>query len=128
MLQETLESLAKQLGDVTQSRSHRYGVKDDRGITMDCLKVVSAGAGDYLGVSHAMRDGVFTLNLARSTDLMNWRYVGTLDNHASQGEMLRERDGAFLVAYEHDEPNSCFVRLRRYANREAWRRGSLPRR
>lgn len=125
MSKSVLESLAKQLGDVTQSVAHRYGVQDDRGITMDCLKITAVGPGEYLGVSHAMRDEVFTLNLSRSTDLMNWRHVTTLDNHASQGEMLRERDGAFLVAYEHDEPNSCFVRLRRYANREALEKGKF---
>lgn len=121
----TLESLAKQLGDVTQSIAYRYGVQDDRGITMDCLKIVAVGPREYLGVSHAMRDGVFSLNLSRSTDLMHWRFITTLDTHASQGEILREPDGAFLLAYEHDEPNSCFVRLRRYANRAAFEKGTF---
>jgi hypothetical protein len=126
MRNNTLESLAAALGDVTRAAAHRYGVRDDRNVTMDCLKVVQIAPGDYLGVSHALQRGPnerFLLNLARSSDLLNWRHITTLDGNASQGELYRDRDGSFLLAYEHDEPNSCFVRVRRYADRAALEKG-----
>lgn len=128
MQDKTLESLAATLGDVTRATAHRYGVRDDRDVTMDCLKVVQIAPGDYLGVSHALRrtpEERFLLSLSRSSDLLNWRYITTLDEHASQGEIHRDRDGSFLLAYEHDEPNSCFVRLRRYADRAALEKGKF---
>jgi hypothetical protein len=127
----TLEQLAVTLGDVTRATAYRYGVKDDRGVTMDCLKILPLAPGDYLGVSHALLRTPterFVLNLARSKDLLNWTYITTLDEHASQGELYRNpADGSILVAYEHDEPNSCFVRLRRYGNRAALEKGQFTR-
>lgn len=123
-----LEKLAARLGDVRSATEWRYGTRDDRNVTMDCLRIVAASPGDYLGISHALvrpaaDEPYFSLNLAHSTDLLRWRYVTTLDNHASQGELYRDRDGSFLIAYEHDEPNSVYVRVRRYADRAALEKG-----
>ncbi|GAB4456512.1 MAG: hypothetical protein OHK0029_14610 [Armatimonadaceae bacterium] len=114
-----LEALAAYLGNVTGALASRYGLKDNRNSTLDCLKIVMASPGDYLGVAHALRNDVFELNLVHSTDLFTWTQIATLDTHASQGELHRNPDGSYLVAYEHDEPNSNFIRLRRYANRTA---------
>jgi hypothetical protein len=122
---ERLSDLAAALGNVAGASAVRFGLRDDRGRVMDCLKIVAAGPGEYLGVSHALTNDVFQLNLAHSTDLLNWRFVAMLDVHASQGEIYRDKDGVFLVAYEHDQPGSNFVRLRRYKDRAALEKGKF---
>lgn len=119
------QELTNRLGDVTKALSHRYGAKDDQGKTLDCLKIAALPDGTYLGVSHALTEGVFHLRLSRSTDLLTWSYIATLDTHASQGELTAQPDGSFWLAYEHDEPNSCFVRLRHYASRALLEKGKF---
>ncbi|MGC4043076.1 MAG: hypothetical protein QM758_04665 [Armatimonas sp.] len=116
------EALAAWLGDLRQAR---FGLRDDTGATLDCLKIAPDPAGGYLGVNHTMKDGVFHLRLTQSTDFINWRYLATLDTHASQGELLPLSNGTFVLAYEHDEPNSTFVRVRRYTSREDLIRGKF---
>lgn len=111
------------LGDVTDSLAHRYGVRDHLGIAMDCLKVIPMGAADFLGVSHARLADRFVLRLSRSSDLLAWRHVVDLDGNASQGDLAPQPDGSFWLAYEHDEPNSVFIRLRRYASRADLEKG-----
>lgn len=127
MQTSTPQSLAARvaafLGDVTDSLAHRYGVRDHLGLSLDCLKVVPMGENDYLGVSHARIADRFVLRLSRSRDLLEWRHVVDLDGNASQGDLAPQPDGSFWLAYEHDEPNSVFVRLRRYASRADLEKG-----
>lgn len=115
--------LAAWLGNVTDAASWRYGLKDDQKVGLDCLKLVQLGKDDFLGVSHALRDKRFVLRLTHSRDLLRWTHVADLDTHASQGHLAAQPDGSFWLAYEHDEPNACFVRLRRYPNRAALEQG-----
>lgn len=111
---EDAQRLLERLGDVTKSVAHRYAAKDDAGNVMDCLKIVPLGRGDFLGVYHAMKDTVFFVHAARSKDLLQWKHVATLDDHASQPTLHRSRDGSFLIAYEKDAPNQVWMRLRHY--------------
>ena len=115
--------LAELLGDVRSAPEWRYGLRDDGKVGLDCLKVVTAGLDDHVGVSHAMRGGRFVLRLHRSRDLFTWRHVVDLDDHASQGDLFPQPDGSWWLAYEHDEPNSVFIRLRRYRSRADLERG-----
>lgn len=121
-MNSTAEALATWLGDLRQAR---FGLRDTTGATLDCLKIVADPAGGYLGVNHTMKDGVFHLRLTHSTGFLTWRYLTTLDTHASQGELLPLPNGTFVLAYEHDEPNSTFVRARRYSSRENLMRGKF---
>ena len=50
---------------------------------MDCLKLFQAGDGQYMGLYHTLRKGVFSIHLARSTDLLHWAHVKSLDAHAT---------------------------------------------
>ena len=60
--------------DVTESTGHVYSLRDSQGNSMDALQVIEDDERGYLGVYHTYKDGVFTANLARSPDLLNWRF------------------------------------------------------
>lgn len=110
----------------------RFAASDDQGATLDCLKIVEDAPQRYLGVSHALRDGVFELRLSESTDLLHWQYVAVLDRHAHQGT-LRRVGVAWLVAYEKDGPDGNWIELAAYPTTadlraaKPERRISLPR-
>jgi hypothetical protein len=115
-------TLQVMLEDVRGAGGHRYGVRDDRGSTLDCLKIVESPTGGYLGISHAMRDGAFTLQLSHSQDLLRWKHLIDLDRNASQPDLVLTPHGP-LVAYEKDSPQGNWVRLRHYPDMNALRAG-----
>jgi hypothetical protein len=106
------------LENVRAGAGHRYAARDDKGNGLDCLKIVEVGKGNYLGVYHSQKEGVFTLKLARSSDLLNWKHVRDLDVHAHQGTLSGGR-GPVMLAYEKDGPNGNWIRLRRYVSASA---------
>ena len=112
--------LTRHLESVPAAELSVYGLKDSLGQRMDCLEVfqapAAASAGVYYGVYHTPQAGAFVTHLARSTDLRSWSHLTALDTHASQPAVHPCSDGSFLVAYEHDEPNSVWIRLRWYRN------------
>ncbi len=94
-----LASVIEQVGAAT---AHRYGTRDDRGYSMDTLKVIPAGDGSYLGVYHSLIGGAFTTMLATSHDLVTWTHVADLEPNASQPTIARLPGGEFVVAFEKD--------------------------
>jgi hypothetical protein len=114
------------LENVKASAGHRYAAKDDKGDGLDCLKIVEVGKGNYLGVYHAQKNGVFTLKLARSSDLLNWKHVRDLDDHAHQGT-LTSATGPMMLAYEKDGSQGNWIRFRAYASAESLLAGSHQR-
>ena len=109
--------LARHLESVEEAESCIYGLKDSDGRGMDCLKLFQAlddNTGVCYGVYHKRSRGVFAIHLAQSTDLKHWKHIGKLDEHASQATVWPCENGGFLLAYEKDAPNSCWIRLRYY--------------
>ena len=84
------------LGDVVGSTGHRYAVTDNAGNTTDTVKIITNRAGGYLGVYHTGSK----VNLASSTDLVNWVFRRTLDPQATQPTMCALSTGGFLTATE----------------------------
>jgi hypothetical protein len=78
----------------------RYGTRDDRGVSMDTLKIIENAAGGYLGVHHDFTGDHFEVHLATSTDLLTWRHHTVLDHPASQPTIASTPDGGFLLAAE----------------------------
>ncbi|QDU58228.1 hypothetical protein Pan181_44610 [Aeoliella mucimassa] len=107
-------SIAHQLASVPDSLAHQYGARDDRGHSLDCLNPYQDDQHRILGVYHYLRDGVFHLALGESSDAVHWKFLAKLDTHASQGQLLQTPDGEYLLAYEKDAPNSCWIRIARY--------------
>jgi hypothetical protein len=68
---------------------------------MHTLKVVKSPSGGYLGVYHTVSAGRFTVKVATSVDLLNWRFAANLTQDASQPTIYPLRWGATLVAYEN---------------------------
>ena len=114
--------VAQQIADVRQSLAHRYGAHDDKGHSLDCLNPFQDNSGAILGVYHYLKDDVFHLALAESDNGIDWRFVCELDQHASQGQLYQTPAGEYLLAYEKDAPNSCWIRITRFANLEALRK------
>ena len=90
--------LSEAISTVTEATDHRYGARDDRGATLDGLKVIRA-RGRYVGVYHAPGGSSFDVHVATSPDLMTWTRRATLDVDASQATLARAGRG-FVVAYE----------------------------
>jgi hypothetical protein len=88
--------------NVTSATAYRYHTRDDKGSTMDTLKVIPSPGGGYLGVYHTLTAGVFVTKLARSTNLLTWTHVVDLEPNASQPTIAPLSDGGFLVGYEKD--------------------------
>lgn len=114
------DGLVRQLEDVSGAKLQVYTLRDDRGQGMDCLKVFqpATAAGTYYGVYHNFQAGVLVTHVARSTDLVQWTHLTALDEHASQPAIHGCDNGGYLLAYEHDEPNSVWIRLRYYDSLE----------
>ncbi|MEU7869371.1 hypothetical protein [Dactylosporangium sp. NPDC049140] len=78
-----------------------YCVRDDRGRTMDTLKVIADPAGGYLAVYHCgVGQGIYEVHVATSSDLAAWTWRARLDGFASQPYVTALPDGGFLVAVE----------------------------
>jgi len=108
--------LTRVIEEFPSATAHRYALRDDTGATMDCLKVAQGAKPGYFGVYHTLSEGAFTLKLARSSDLLNWRWVVNLDRRAHQGTLRIEGQRVFL-AYEKDQPGKPnWIRVREYAS------------
>jgi Bacterial Ig domain len=88
------------LQDVTGADGRSYRTRDNQGMGMDTAKVVADGPGSYLAVYHTLLPNGFHVRLATSTDLLQWTYVTTLEERASQPTIAALAGGGFLVAYE----------------------------
>jgi hypothetical protein len=93
-------SLREVVEDVPGSTAYRYATKDDLRNSMHTLKIVKSPFGGYLGVYHSVAAGRFTVKVATSVDLLNWRFAANLAPDASQPTIYPLRWGAALVAYE----------------------------
>jgi len=100
----------------------RYQAVDDKGVGLDCLKVVQTGKSAYLGAHHALLNGVFELRLVESTDLLRWNHLRIVESHAHQGT-LYSWDGKWLLAWEKDGANGNWIRIQGFDSVEDLRAG-----
>ena len=107
--------LLDSLGSVIDSDGHRYDAKDNLGNRLDTLKIIQVGRSRYVGVHHTLLDGHFTVMVASSTNLLDWRHRGVLAGDGSQPTIAPLGRG-FVVAYEHDAPKGIGLRFRHYPN------------
>jgi len=100
--------LSAAIEDVAGATAFRYGARDDLGHEMDTLTVLAAPDGDgFVGLYHSLGDGPLTLdvNLATSTDLMEWTWQTTLAEAASMPAIRPATDGGYVVAWEQEPGN-----------------------
>jgi hypothetical protein len=113
------------LQDVEGADRSQYQTRDHAGRGMDTAKVIADGPGSYLAVYHTLFPDGFHVRLATSTDLLEWTYVTTLEERASQPTIAALSGGGFLVAYEKNGSGttcrgsgSCLA-FEHYPNRDA---------
>ena len=93
---------------------------------MDCLEVFQPkGKTETYGVYHTLKNGIFSVHLATSKDLRTWTHLVELDEHASQAAIHETAEGSFLIAYEKDAPNSCWIGIRYYKDFDALTQGKM---
>lgn len=90
------------LQDVTMADGSSYHTNDDQNVGLDTAKIIPNPQGGYLAVYHHLINNIFQVRLAISSDLLNWDYVATIENGASQPTVAALSDGSFVVAYEKD--------------------------
>ena len=120
--------LAEKLENLPEAGFHQFGLHDNEGRSMDCLEVFQPkGKTNAYGVHHTLRNRVFSVHLATSKDLRTWTHLVELDKHASQAAIHETADGTFLMAYEKDATNSCWIGIRFYMNLDALTQGKYTR-
>ena len=97
--------LVDAITDAAGATAVRYGLRDDRGVSMDTVKVAehtNQAGGSYLSVYHSRsgRGRPFRVYLATSSDLLTWRQRVVLDRDASQPMLTALAGGGFLLAVE----------------------------
>ena len=112
--------------DIPGSAGHRYGVKDSRGVGMDCMRVVFSPVGPvkrYLAVYHHHdRDTkTYEVYLAQSFNLLHWEFLRRLVNNADMADLaVDEATGCVLLVYEHflsaKSQWPCSVGMRKYSS------------
>lgn len=125
--------LRSAIEDVTGATAYRYFVRDNEGTSLDGLKVIQNPKGGYLGVYHSLQQGVFTVKLARSANLLTWVRVANLDIDASQPTLAATPAGGFVLADEKDSgctgagPGGTCLGFRHYPNVPALLAGAADR-
>ena len=76
-----------------------FGLEDNLGQPMDCLRIIALQSGSYLGVYQVGSGNHFVVDLAVSSDLRTWRELQTLQQNASQPDLVAA-GGGFLLATE----------------------------
>jgi calcineurin-like phosphoesterase family protein len=132
------QELAGYVSDVPTATAYRYDLRDDQGSPMIGLKVASNPKGGYVGVYHQVVGSTILVKLARSTDLLNWTYLGNLvdgQNATLQRIDLPSEpayDKSFVLAYQRSSGcggtggtgGTCLIFLR-YPNVDALLAGSF---
>jgi hypothetical protein len=127
-LTEESTDLIARLEDTDAAKT--FQLRDNKGHGLDCLDVFQAKKtkkSGYYGVSHSLKKGLLSVHLTHSADLRTWTHLAELDQHGSQATIHETPDGAFLLAYEKDAPNSCWLRLRHYPDLTALSKGKFDR-
>src|SRR2546423_14254058 len=77
--------------------THQFNTLDDQNVGMDTAKIIPNPSGGYLAVYHHLFGTAFQVRLAVSgasgDPLLNWHYVWTLENDASQPTIASLSDG-----------------------------------
>ena len=105
-------TLRSAIENVPEATARRYAAHDDRGHSMDTLKIISSPSGGYLGVYHSGPQGSFRVYLAESRDLLHWVYKAQLDSGASQPTIAALSDSGFLLADEASGNRTAKLRPR----------------
>jgi hypothetical protein len=116
---------------VTDATAYRYATRDDRGRSMDTLKIIPRPGGGYLGVYHSGPHGAYRVYVAESRDLLHWTSKALLDNDASQPAIAALSDSGYLLAEEASAGRAAgprlLLRFRHYASLAALLAGRADR-
>lgn len=95
--------------NVTAANGKKYNAKDNVGHSMDCAKIIANPEGGFIAVYHTYVNGEAKVNLASSTDLLNWTWIrelaGSNTGSASQPTIKVASDGGFVMAWEQEPSN-----------------------
>jgi hypothetical protein len=85
-----------------------FGLKDNLGQPMDCLRVIALRPGSYLGVYQVGTGNRFVVDLAASTNLRTWRELHILQRNASQPDLVAAGGGFLLATEATSEADSSY--------------------
>lgn len=115
--------------DVTQATAFKYRAKDDRGGSMDGVKVLADPTGGYLAVYHTSRAGMLNAKLATSTNLLDWTWRRDLAGPRTAMPALAFTPGGgfVLVCEKGDVMGQIGLHFEYYTNRAALFAGTVAR-
>lgn len=105
--------------NVSGASAKRESVKDSLGQSMDCLKVIQTD-GKFVAVYH--QNGY--VNIATSTDCMNWTFVNRLSSAGEASQpYLYQSGSSYILAWEREVNRTVVLRwftsaANLYANRD----------
>ena len=114
---EARAALRGLIEDITAATAFRYDLTDDRGYPMGPSKIIwipqaAAFAAAYFTWSEVER--AFHVNLATSTDLLQWTWRQEYGAGASQPTIAAASDGGYVLAWEQ-EPDPIHLTIAYYA-------------
>lgn len=112
----TTQEIIEVFEDVTNASAHRYNSMDDQNCRVDTIKIIDNPEGGYLGVYHSFVNENFQVRLATSTDLLNWKFIRTIENSSSQPTIAQAPNGAYIVAFEKHLSNERCLKFHYYLN------------
>lgn len=102
-----IDNIVRIISDIRGSTGHRYHLRDSRGVTMDCLRIISAPIDGakvrYLGVYHYHEPTLksFEVYLAQSFNLLQWEFIRRLVPNADMPALAVDATtGSVLLVYE----------------------------
>lgn len=117
-----LGPLIDSMNHIDTANTKAFGLKDNEGNSMDCLKILKMSEASYLGIYHTNRgDGRFDLHIGESNgDLSTWNKIVQIGSRSHQGEIQKMGNGFVVLNEESDlsiERNH--IRVRYYNDRES---------
>lgn len=121
-LPATLEPFINFMNNIDLSSTRAFGLKDNQGNSVDCLKILKLSEASYLGIYHTNRGhDRFDLLIAKSNgNLGCWHKIVDIGYQSHQGEIQKMGTG-FVVVNEESSPliQRNHIRVRHYNQKEA---------
>ena len=102
--------------DTLSSNQCRYNATDNQSCGLDTIKIIENREGGYLCIYHTNVGGVLQVRLANSTDLLNWIFIKTLEQNASEPTIGKAPNDAYIVAFEKWNSSGAHLRFHYYSN------------
>lgn len=103
------DSIIHLIEDVSTSDYYVYNAKDNYENTMECAKIIAYQNDTFIAVYHTVKNNIFSVKVAISTNLQSWYFKKTLATNASQPTIYKIENNSFYLAWEQEPSNHILL-------------------